>query len=375
MKQIQMVDLVNQYKKIQEEMDSAILEIVRSGQYINGQIVRDFMDKLAGYTGARYAIPCANGTDALQISLMALDLQPGDEVIVPSFTYAAAAESVALLNLIPVAVDVDKDTFNIDTNKIEEAISPKTKAIIPVHLYGQTCNMEPIMKIAKENNLYVIEDNAQSVGSIYTFSDNTQKQAGCIGHIGTLSFFPTKNLSCYGDGGAMLTNDEVLAKRLKMIALHGQSEKYRHEIIGCNSRLDNIQAAVLNVKLKYLDEYNKIRQQTAKRYDELLSTFTGKLETPYCIPSSTHVYHQYTIKIKNNKRNDFKEYLNKSDIPSMIYYHIPLHQQPAFKDIIRIGGDLSVSENLCQTVLSLPMHTELEEEQLVYIADQIKKYE
>jgi dTDP-4-amino-4,6-dideoxygalactose transaminase len=382
MKPIQMVDLTTQYARIQAEMDKAVLDVIRSGKYINGEPVGDFAKKLALYTGAKYAIPCANGTDALQIALMALNLQPGDEVIVPAFTYVACAEVIALLKLKPVLVDVDLQTFNMNVQKIEEAITPKTKVILPVHLFGQTTDMEPLMQIAGKYELYVVEDNAQSIGSIYTFSDGKQKQAGTIGDIGTLSFFPTKNLGCYGDGGAMLTNNEALAQKLKMITIHGQSKKYIHDIIGCNSRLDTIQAAILNVKLSNLNDYITVKEKVARLYDDGLRPLTNLLEIPICISESTHVYNQYTLKIKDNRRDDLQKYLKEKGIPTIVYYPLPLHQQSAFchceldpqSPIIRIGSDLNNSEQLCQSVLSLPMHTELDDEQIEYIIFQIMNY-
>jgi dTDP-4-amino-4,6-dideoxygalactose transaminase len=373
MKPIQMVDLTTQYERIREEMDKAVTDILRSGKYIHGEAVREFAGELAGYTGAGRAIPCANGTDAIQMALMSLDLQAGDEVIVPAFTYAATAEAIALLKLRPVLVDVNPRTFNIDAGKIEEAISSRTKAIVPVHLFGQCCDMEPLMRIARQYRLRVIEDNAQSIGSVYTFPDGTKKQAGTIGDIGTLSFFPTKNLGAYGDGGALLTNNEELSAKLQMIAAHGQSQKYTHQIIGCNSRLDTLQAAILRVKLPYLASYTQARIKSAHEYDTHLNSLTDLLEIPYCISSSSHVYHQYTVKVKQD-REDFRNYLKTKGIPTMIYYPLPLHHQPAFKDIIKIGSDLSETEKLCRCVLSLPMHTELEEEQIQYIILQIKRY-
>jgi dTDP-4-amino-4,6-dideoxygalactose transaminase len=374
MKPIQMVDLTTQYERIQDEMDKAVLDVIRSGKYINGDAVRELAGELSAYTGANYVIPCANGTDAIQIALMSLDLQPGDEVIVPAFTYAAVAEVVALLKLQPVVVDADYRTFNIDVNTIEAAISSRTKAIVPVHLFGQTADMEPLMRIAQKYGLYVIEDNAQSIGSVYTFPDGTKKQAGTIGDIGILSFFPTKNLGCYGDGGALLTNNESLARKLKMIATHGQSQKYTHEIIGCNSRLDTLQAAILKVKLSHLNAYAQSRIKSAKEYDTLLTPLAGRLEIPYCIPPSAHVYHQYTVKVKQN-RDDLQKHLKEKGIPTMVYYPLPLHCQPAFKDIVRIGSDLSEAEKLCSSVLSLPMHTELDDEQIRYIVLQIINHE
>jgi dTDP-4-amino-4,6-dideoxygalactose transaminase len=374
MQPIQMVDVTTQYKQIHNKVEKAVSDVLHSGKYINGEPVQQFAGHLASFTGAKYVIPCGNGTDALQIALMALDLQPGDEVIVPSFTFVASAEVIALLRLKPVLVDVDPHTFNLDVGQIEKALSPKTKALIPVHLFGQTADMEPILKIAGEKGLFVIEDNAQSIGAFYTFSDGTKKQSGVMGDIGTLSFFPTKNLGGYGDGGAMLTNDETLARKLKMIASHGQSQKYLHEIIGCNSRLDTLQAAILQVKLSHLNEYIDARRKVARLYDEALGS-SNLWEIPACISSSTHVYNQYTLKISGNRRDDLQKYLKERGIPTMIYYPLPLHKQPAFQHTVRLGGDLHVTENLCQSVLSLPMHTELTESQIHYIIDQLVHYE
>ena len=373
MKAIQMVDLTTQYRRIQSEIDEAVLGIIASGQYINGEAVGKLAASLVNYTGSQHVIPCANGTDAIRIALSALDLQPGDEVIVPAFTYAAAAEAVASLLLIPVVVDVDYRTFNIDVNKIEEAVSPKTKAIILVHLFGQTADMEPLMQIAKKHNLFVIEDNAQSLGSVYTFSDGTKKQAGTIGDIGILSFFPTKNLGCYGDGGALMTGNKELAEKLRMVTVHGQSKKYIHQIVGCNSRLDTLQAAVLQVKLSYLDDYISARKNLANKYDEGLKSFGDRFETPFCIQKSSHTYNQYTLIVKEN-RDMLQQYLKEKGIPTTVYYPLPLHFQPAFKDMVRIPGDLSVSEKLCNSVLSLPMHTEAENEQTQYIINQLINY-
>ena len=369
-----MVDLTAQYQRIGDEIDRAVLDVVRSGRYINGEAVGKLAAGLADYTGSKHVIPCGNGTDALRIALQALDLQPGDEVIVPAFNYVAAAEAATLLRLIPVAVDVDPRTFNIDVNQIEKAISPKTKAVIPVHLFGQAADMEPLMQIASRYNLFVIEDNAQSMGSVYTFSDGTQKQAGTIGDIGILSFFPTKNLGCYGDGGALMTDDSVMAEKLRMITIHGQSQKYIHQILGCNSRLDTLQAAVLQVKLAYLNNYIQSRRKLASHYDAGLKGLSDRFETPYCLPKSVHVYNQYTLTVKGN-RNDLQHYLKEKGIPATVYYPLPLHFQPAFEDRIRIVGDLSVSENLCRSVLSLPMHTEADEEQTQYIINQLIRYE
>jgi dTDP-4-amino-4,6-dideoxygalactose transaminase len=373
MKAIQMVDLTAQYQRIRDEMDNAVFNVIRSGKYINGEAVNKLTAALMAYTGSKHVIPCANGTDALRIALMALDLQPGDEVIVPAFTYAAAAESIVALRLQPVVVDVNPQTFNINVHQIESVLSSKTKAIIPVHLFGQIADMDPVVRIARRHGLYVIEDNAQSIGSVYTFSDRTRKQAGTIGDIGILSFFPTKNLGCYGDGGALLTNDKTLAEKLRMITIHGQSQKYIHQIIGCNSRLDTIQAAVLLVKLAYLDSNILTRQGIANAYDAGLKSLTDLLEVPYCIPNSSHGYNQYTLRIKKN-RDNLQGYLKEKGIPSTVYYPLPLHHQPAFRYLTRIGDDLSVSEKLCQTVLSLPMHTEVDEEQIQYIINQLIQY-
>jgi dTDP-4-amino-4,6-dideoxygalactose transaminase len=381
MEPIQMVDLVTQYQKIQAEIDAAILKVVRSGKYINGEPVHAFAEQLAEYTGANYAIPCGNGTDALQIALMALDLQPDDEVIVPAFTYPAAIETVALLKLKPVVIDVDPLTFNIDPEKILNAISPKTKAIIPTHLFGLCSNMEAILRIANKNKLYVIEDNAQSIGATYTFSNGEKKQSGTMGIIGTLSFFPTKNLGCYGDGGALLTNNETLAQKIKMITIHGQSQKYRHQIIGCNSRLDNLQAAVLSVKLKYLNEYRHARQTNAALYREMSEKRPDWIEMPFCPEYSTHVYNQFTLKIKErnkgtgNTRDELKSYLLEAGIPTTVYYPVPVHEQPAFKYNVQKRSELNVSEKLCKSVLSLPMHTELKREQIQYITEKLIRYE
>ncbi|MDR0542675.1 MAG: DegT/DnrJ/EryC1/StrS family aminotransferase [Dysgonamonadaceae bacterium] len=373
MQSIQMVDLTTQYERIQPDMDRAILDVIRSGRYIKGEAVAALAEDLKRYTGAKHVIPCGNGTDALQMALMVLDLQPGDEVIVPAFTYAACAEVIALLRLIPVLVDVDPGTFNIDVRKIEEAVSAKTKAIIPVHLFGQTADMEPLMEIARKHHLYVIEDNAQSIGSVYTFFSGEKKQAGVIGDIGVLSFFPTKNLGCYGDGGALLTNNDILAGQLQMIASHGQSQKYRHERIGCNSRLDTLQAAVLRVKLPCLPAWILARRKAASLYDAGLKNLS-RIETPECIPSSTHVYHQYTLKIGKGQRDGLQQYLKAKGIPSMVYYPLPLQEQPAFRKIVRIGGDMSATEMLCRSVLSLPMHTELTGEQIKKIVEEMKSY-
>ena len=370
---IQMCDLVGQYRKIQPEIDEAMSRVINSSAFINGPQVKEFKSNLEIYTGAKHVIPCANGTDALQIALMALDLQPGDEVIVPAFTYVAAAEVIGLLRLVPVMVDVDSNSFNITLNSIKKGLSEKTKAIIPVHLFGQTCPMEEIMSFAQQHKLFVVEDNAQAIGALYTFSDGSTKQAGTIGHIGCTSFFPTKNLGCFGDGGAMMTKDDVLAERLRMMTVHGQSKKYHHEILGCNSRLDTLQAAVLNIKLQHLDEYTQARQRVAKIYSEGLAGVDG-ITIPKEMPYSTHVYHQYTLKVKNGKRHALKTFLAEKGIPSMIYYPLPLNEQNAFKSIFRTAGSLDVSKELSDSVLSLPMHTELTEDEQKYIINSVYSF-
>ena len=353
-----MVDLYGQYLRIKEEVDAAIKQVIETSAFINGPQVREFAVALAKYVGCKHVITCGNGTDALQIALMALGLKPGDEVIVPAFTYVASAEVIALLGLTPVMVDVDYETFNVTVANLEKALTPRTRAVIPVHLFGQSCDMEPILRFARDNQLYVIEDNAQALGAVYTFSDGIRKHTGTMGHIGCTSFFPTKNLGCYGDGGALFTDDDMLAERLRMIANHGQQVKYHHKMIGCNSRLDSIQAAILNVKLKHLDAYCDARQRAARYYLERLRDVTGIL-TPAESPRSTHVYHQYTLKVLNGKRDALKAYLAEAGIPSMIYYPLPLQRQEAFAPIAQPAGSLDVAESLASSVLSLPMHTEL----------------
>lgn len=359
---IQMVDLKGQYMKIKPEVDAAIQNVIDNTSFINGPIVKEFAQNLSEYMGGCHVIPCANGTDALQIALMALDLKPGDEVIVPAFTYVASAEVIGLLGLTPVMVDVDYDTFNVTVDNIKKALSDKTKAIIPVHLFGQSCDMEPILAFAKEHNLYVIEDNAQAIGAEYTFSDGHKEKTGTMGTIGCTSFFPSKNLGCYGDGGAIFCKDDVLAEKLRMIANHGQKVKYHHSVIGCNSRLDSIQAAILNVKLKHLDEYGQARYVAANYYTEKLKAFDPEEKffiTPKELEKSTHVYHQYTLKIKNGKRDALKQFLADAGIPSMIYYPLPLQEQEAFKPITRAAEDLAISKDIAYSVLSLPIHTEM----------------
>jgi UDP-2-acetamido-2-deoxy-ribo-hexuluronate aminotransferase len=370
---IEMVDLKGQYAKIQKEIDEAILQNIRSANFINGPAVIEFSRNLSEYLDNAYVIPCANGTDALQIAMMALDLKSGDEVIVPSFTYVATAEVIGLLGLVPVMVDVDPLYFTITRENIEKAISSKTKAIVPVHLFGQCADMESIIELAKEKGLYVIEDSAQSIGSKYKFSDGTIKHAGTIGDIGCTSFFPSKNLGCYGDGGALFTKNPILAEKIKMISNHGQSKKYVHKYIGVNSRLDTIQAAVLNIKLKYLDEYSLARNRAANCYDDLLFDVKN-LQIPTRTIKSTHVFHQYTLLIHDNKRNALKEYLENMGIPVMIYYPIPLNEQEAYNKLGITAENLNITKRLCNSVLSLPMHTELTFDQQLYITDAIKSF-
>ena len=358
-----MVDLKGQYLNIKSEIDSAIASVLESCSFINGPQVKDFSQHLAQYLGVKYVIPCANGTDALQIALMALDLKPGDEVIVPAFTYVATAEVIGLLNITPVMVDVDYSTFNVTADNIRKAITPKTKAIVPVHLFGQSCDMEPILDLANEYGIYVVEDNAQALGAEYTFGNGVKAKTGTMGIIGCTSFFPSKNLGCYGDGGAMFTNDDVLAERLHMIANHGQKVKYHHSIIGCNSRLDTLQAAILDVKLKYLDNYCAARYKAAQYYTSKLREFDSSQQyfiLPEELEKSTHVYHQYTLKVLNGRRDALKEYLSEHNIPSMIYYPLALQNQEAFKNISVAAEKLDNAEKLSGSVLSLPIHTELD---------------
>lgn len=373
MKKIQMVDLQSQYLKIKQELDKAIMDVVSSTQFINGPAVKIFADNLATYLNVTAVIPCANGTDALQIAMMALNLQPGDEVILPAFTYVATAEVIALLKLKPILVDVNPKTFLIDTNKIELAITAKTKAIVPVHLFGQCADMETIMSIAKKYNLFVIEDVAQAIGADYTFTDGSKMKAGTIGTIGCTSFFPSKNLGCMGDGGAMFTNDEQIAKRLKMMANHGQSIQYQHDEIGVNSRLDTIQAAILDIKLKHLDEYAKARNIVADFYDEAFKNHPNLL-SPVRVKHSTHVFHQYTLQTCGINRDELRKYLAEQNIPSMVYYPIPLHFQKAYSTEQFKEGTLPITENLCKCVISLPISTEMNEEQLSYISSHVLKF-
>lgn len=369
---IQMVDLVGQYNKIKEQVDEAVIEVMSTARFIKGPKVTTFETNLATYLGVKHVIACANGTDALQIALMALGLKRGAEVIVPAFTYVATAEVIGLLGLTPIMVDVDPATFNLTAEIIEKAITPKTKVIVPVHLYGQSSDMEDIMTLANRHNLFVIEDNAQAIGADYEFKDGTVKKTGTIGHIGCTSFFPSKNLGCYGDGGAMFTNDDELASRLKMIANHGQAKKYHHSVIGVNSRLDAIQAVVLDIKLEQLDVYSAARQKVAETYDAAFKEIAA-IQPPVRQYNSTHVFHQYTMQIKNGKRDELKEFLSKNGIPSMIYYPIPLYKQEAFEAFYK-GDKLKVTEALCQSVLSLPIHTEMEEIVQAYIIEKVTEF-
>ena len=354
---MQLVDLKSQYLRIKEEIDTAMLNCVASTRYIKGPEVQQFETALAEYLHAGHAVGCGNGTDALQIALMALDLQPGDEVIVPAFTYVATTEAIALLKLKPRMVDVDPITFNIAARDLEKAITPKTKAIVPVHLYGQSAPMEPIMELAQKHGLFVIEDNAQALGAEYTFSNGKSQKTGTIGHIGCNSFFPTKNLGCFGDGGAITTNDTALAEKCRMIAAHGQKKKYYHEIIGCNSRLDTLQAAVLNVKLRYLDEYIAARRKAAAYYSSRLreNGFTLPQKATY----ARHAFNQFTLTVHDGKRDALQAFLKEKGIPSIIYYPLPLYRQPAFESFVPKGFQLPNTEMLCNSVLSIPMHTEL----------------
>jgi dTDP-4-amino-4,6-dideoxygalactose transaminase len=373
MEKIKMVDLHTQYARIKPEIDAAIQAVLDSTAFIQGPHVSTFAKELAEFTGAKHVIPCANGTDALQIAMMALEYKPGDEIILPVHTYVATAEVIALLGLKPVFVEVDPQTFNIDPNLIAEKITSKTKAIVPVHLYGQCANMEAILTIAKDHNVHVIEDAAQSLSAEFIFSDGTQKKSGTIGSLGTTSFFPSKNLGCYGDGGAIFTNDSSLAEKINMIANHGQKVKYHHETIGVNSRLDTLQAGILSVKLKYLNEYTTRRNEVASYYDKNLADIK-QFQLPYRAPYSTHAFHQYTLKVEGVDRDELRLYLDKCGIPSMIYYPVPLHLQKAYRQPGIERGAFPITEKLSKTVLSLPIHTEMNTEQLDYICTIIRKY-
>lgn len=364
-----MVDVKSQYLHIKEEIDLSIQKVIDSTSFINGPAVISFKSNFENYLKAAAVIPCANGTDALQIAMMALGLKPGEEVIVPAFTYVATAEVIALLNLVPVMADVDEKTFNLSVENLQGKITNKTKAIVPVNLYGQCADLHNIKKFAEQNNLFVVEDNAQAIGADFIYSDGSKIKAGLIGDIGTTSFYPSKNLGAYGDGGACYTNNKELAEKIRMVANHGQSKKYVHDIIGCNSRLDSIQAAILDVKLKYLDKYAAARNVVADYYDSRFNHIAD-IEIPFRATNSTHVFHQYTLKVKNGKRDELKEYLKLNGIPSMIYYPIPLYRQKAFTS----AENLPITEKLCKQVISLPIHTEMDENQLSFIANKIGSF-
>jgi UDP-2-acetamido-2-deoxy-ribo-hexuluronate aminotransferase len=370
MKHIQMVDLSAQYQKIKPAIDEAIAEVINTTAFINGPSVGHFAQELGTYLGAAHVIPSANGTDALQIALMALGLKPGDEVITPSFTYIATTEVIALLGLTPVFVEVDPQTFCIDAAAIEAAITPRTKAIVPVHLYGQAADLNAIMEIARKHQLYVVEDNAQAIGSDYHLADGRVQKTGTIGHIGCTSFFPSKNLGCYGDGGALYTQDAELAKKIKMIANHGQEQKYVHDVVGCNSRLDTIQAAVLRIKLRQLDNYIDARREVAAAYDAAFAQIPG-VDIPFRAPDSKHVFHQYTLKLNGHSREALQAHLQAAGIPSMIYYPIPAHRQKMFAAFDLQNLQLPLTEQLCGQVISLPIHTEMDEQQLSYIIENV----
>ncbi len=369
---LQMVDLATQYQRLKPEIDEAIHRVLDSSRFIKGPEVEAFEEELGEYLGIRHVIGCANGTDALQIALMALELEPGDEVIVPAFTYVATAEVIGLLRLKPVMVDVDPHTFNVRAEDIEPHISEKTKAIVPVHLFGQSCDMAPILALAEKHGLYVVEDNAQAIGAKYTFPDGSVKHTGTMGHIGTTSFFPSKNLGCYGDGGAIFCNDDTLAEKIRMIANHGQKKTYYHDLIGVNSRLDSLQAAILRVKLRHLDEFNAARQWAAEKYDQFFSKIEG-LEIPARLPHSTHVFHQYTLRIKNGQRDALKVHLQDAGIPCNIYYPLPLYRQKAFEQWWE-GEPLPATETLCKSVISIPIHTEMDEDAVDRVALAVTRF-
>ncbi len=378
MRPLQMVDTKTQYHKIKAEVDAAVLGVMESSTFIGGKVVTDFAEHLAAYNGVKHVVPCANGTDALQIAMMALDLQPGDEVITPSFTYIATVEAAAILKLQPVFVEVDPKTFCMDPVAVELAITSRTRAIVPVHLYGHAADMEPIMEIAKRHNLYVIEDNAQGIGCDYLFSDGTVKKTGGIGHIGCTSFYPSKNLGAFGDGGAIFTNDDALVAKLRMIAAHGQSKRYYHDVVGCNSRLDAVQAAILDIKLRHLDEYIAARQKAADYYDQAFLNHE-KIEIPFRSPNCKHVFHQYTLTLKNDpaderNRDGLNQFLADKGIPSMIYYPVPCHKQKMFESLGGSSFNLPVTDWLTERVISLPIHTELDEEQQNFIIKNILEY-
>ena len=368
-----MVDTKTQYHKIKKEVDAAVLEVMESSMFIGGNVVNTFAENLARYNGSKHCIPCANGTDALQIAMMALGLEPGDEVIVPSFTYIATVEVAGLLRIKPVFVEVDKRTFCIDPASLEKAITPKTRAIVPVHLYGHAADMETIMSIAARHNLYVIEDNAQAIGCDYTFSDGTVKKTGSIGHIGCTSFYPSKNLGAFGDGGAMFTDNDELAAKLRMIASHGQSKRYYHDVVGCNSRLDAMQAAILDIKLKHLDEYIAARRKAADFYDKAFAE-NKSITIPFREGNNKHVFHQYTLILNGVDRDGLSQYLTEQGVPNMIYYPVPAHRQKMFDAFGGSSYDLPLTDWLTERVISLPIHTELDEEQQNFIVSKVLEF-
>jgi UDP-2-acetamido-2-deoxy-ribo-hexuluronate aminotransferase len=370
MRPLQMVDTKTQYHNIKAEVDEAVLGVLESSAFIGGKVVTNFADNLAKYHGSKHCIPCANGTDALQIAMMALDIKAGDEVITPSFTYIATVEVAALLGIKPIFIEVDAKTFCMDVTTIEKAITPKTKAIVPVHLYGHAANMEAIMQIAAAHNLFVIEDNAQGIGNNYTFTDGTIKKTGSIGHIGCTSFYPSKNLGAYGDGGAMFTDDDALANKLRMIASHGQSKKYYHDVVGCNSRLDAIQAAILDIKLKHLDNYIAARIKAANFYDKAFAN-NKKITVPFRDTNNKHVFHQYTLIVNDVSRDALHQFLADNGVPSMIYYPVPAHRQKMFDAFGGSNFNLPVTDWLTERVISLPIHTELDEEQQSFIVSKV----
>jgi dTDP-4-amino-4,6-dideoxygalactose transaminase len=370
MKKLQMVDLQTQYEFIKDQVDSSVLEIFKRGTFINGPSVKEFQTELEEYLKVKHVIPCANGTDALQIALMSLDLKPGDEIITSDFTFAATVEVIALLRLKPVLVDIDEDTFNIDCDEIIKAITPKTKAIIPVHLFGQVANMNKVMEIAKANNLFVVEDNAQAIGAIY----NSNKKSGTIGHLGTTSFFPSKNLGCYGDGGAIFTNNDDLAHTIRGIVNHGMYKRYHHDVVGVNSRLDSVQAAVLKAKLPLLDFYNERRKEASILYSKNFKNNKNLIPPIVKESCQSHVFHQYTLRVLNGKRDELSEFLNDNKIPHGIYYPIPLHRQKAYTDERYKKEDFKTSIMMSKQVISLPMHSELDEEQINFISQKVNQF-
>jgi dTDP-4-amino-4,6-dideoxygalactose transaminase len=381
MKKIQMVDLKGQYEAIKDTIDASVIDVIESTAFINGPKVHEFQKNLEDYLNVKHVIPCANGTDALQIAMMGLGLKPGDEVITADFTFAATVEVIALLGLTPVLVDVYPDTFNIDIDAIKKAITPNTKAIVPVHLFGQCANMDAIMEIANAHNLFVIEDNAQAIGANYTSTNGTKQKAGTIGHVASTSFFPSKNLGCYGDGGAIFTNDDKLAHTIRGIVNHGMYRRYYHDVVGVNSRLDSIQATILNTKLQHLDTYNNARQNAARMYNEafkdhdnIITPFTKKECNNICSDCDCHVFHQYTLKVKNVDRDALAQFLNDNNIPCGVYYPVPLHLQEAYKDARYNEADFPVTNQLIKEVISLPMHTELDEEQINFITSKVIEF-